>query len=122
MSNRALIARASKLVEDFNKSQNHDGPPYQKLAAMANYGDLALSLLPTFIDVLEAMEWQPIENAPKNGSPALIHFSEFDLTMSCQWVPDQKGFNWKIVGEEGRWHHSNATYYQPNPAPPQKAE
>ena len=59
-------------------------------------------------------EWQPIETAPKDGTPVLV------------WRTPEKGRNHRRMGidrwKEGLWWHSRKemqpTHWMPVPAPP----
>lgn len=70
------------------------------------------------------MDWQPIETAPKDGTPILCYAPQRQAHWVSVYVvkwsdPDEDdGTGWvEAAGEEwGRW---NATHWMPLPAPPQ---
>lgn len=69
MTTDNLIERARDLVNRYNEDLGQDADPSRGLAAMANYGDLALRMIARLCDELERsrIEWQPIETALENG-------------------------------------------------------
>jgi hypothetical protein len=61
------------------------------------------------------MEWQPIETAPKDGTPVMIYDPEFSIKVYvAAWMYD---FQW--VEADGEHHlEFNPTHWMPLPEPP----
>ena len=61
-------------------------------------------------------EWQPIETAPKDGSPVLIFVPSTGICMYVAW---NRNGNW-MVFDTGKGHsaHVDATHWRPLPPPP----
>lgn len=76
----------------------------------------ALNEAADYIDKLEADDWLPIENAPKDGSWVLGLFDD-DLIMQMKWDNAGGGhsYHWCAFG---KWTPMDPTHYKPMPAPP----
>ena len=62
------------------------------------------------------MEWQPIETAPKDGTPILIWDGEIQYV--CAWVQRTPG-DWRWFEFDGEFYHSyKPTHWMPLPEPP----
>jgi len=67
----------------------------------------------------EANEWQPIENAPMNGTPVLVFEAPDWIDVARWWDGDDYGHNagWLDAALESK--SCNPTHWRPLPAPPQ---
>lgn len=81
--------------------------------------DLAEPLIRDLLAAVEARQWQPIETAPKDGTPVLVYDANWCGNMGPRvtpagWAPytDGGGY-WPGVTEPTHW--------QPLPAPPEAA-
>jgi len=79
--------------------------------------------LPTILAALEAYEWRPIEEAPKDGTPIIawcVHPYASSMTQPddyvgpvvARWI-DHNGGGWTWHG-----HLGNFTHFRPLPSPP----
>jgi len=129
-----MLADGSPGIPLFRRATSHDrrwGRPYEQDEQIANAAFIAgfnpqtaLRLL-SHIDALKAERWEPIETAPKDGTPIIaycVHTNAKYATNSIQegweypviakWI-DHNGGGWTWHGMAGTF-----THWRPLPAPP----
>jgi len=64
-------------------------------------------------------DWQPIETAPKDGTPVLLG-REFDTHVAlAEWDDEaMPPFQWRVPDTEIAYHAKGYTHWMPLPAPP----
>ena len=119
MTNKPLIARMKEIVRSRELRKWHrdtsmrcDDPPGKWI--LTETGQTILEAA----DALEAMEWKPIETAPKDGTEILLYAPGVGAPMLCRWcapveilTTDEINAVSKQFGGEEEWEHDSGWYY-----------
>ena len=71
------------------------------------------------------MNWQPIETAPKDGTPVILRDEKEECKAAMRWVKSHKRWEGQYIGIMGpiriMWDESycKPTHWMPLPEPPQ---
>lgn len=108
-----------------------DMPHIQKdVKAVAAFLEEFTALAPTILSALEAVEWRPIETAPRDGSPFMLWvaegetgphvFATVSITSEGQWWDDSTGDQIEPISFATHWRPLGPTPTEGNSPVPQE--
>ncbi len=118
-----IVKQATELLASAEKCIKGSSGPDHALAAMANYGDLALSSIRPLVHEIERLreqtQWRDIASAPKDGAAILVWLPEKHLGSHVQTMRTGKV---ATIGGVFHWDAGKPEFWLPLPSPPVQEE